>query len=800
MFEKTDRSLNDFGRFLLLNQYLIYTNIIYNCMKKILSLVFVMLVFAFSNQAAERYLVKKGKTNFRIVLSDLPCAIEETAAKELKMYLDESTKINWEITSEKDIPEDVPQILIGNSSRAKKFFPEVFQNQIPYDGIEIHLKGNMLLLAGHEQRGVIYAVNTFLETVLGIRWWTSTEQFVPIHKTLQLDSLDISYAPKLIYREAFYKDAFDPVFAMRMKCNGHFGKTTPEYGDHHHFSYWCHSFFELISPEKYFKDHPEWFSEINGVRQHENAQLCLTNDEMRKELTKNVIEALRKNPEAKFVSVSQMDWYGPCMCEKCREIVEKEEAQSGPLVHFINKVAEDVEKEFPNVFVETLAYNYTRKPPMHVKPRKNVVIRLCTMGCAFGQPLISEQNKSFYNDMEGWGKIAHQLFIWDYVTNFSSHILPHPNLHVIAPNIRFFFDKGTIGLFEQGDANCELGDFVRMRNWIISKLMWDPTLDERELRKEFLTGYYGRKATPFLLEYFDILSNRAEASKQYIHCYQEDTGNWLDYESLKKITQLFNKAIIATEKKYGRDSDFAYRLHRDRMPLEHVWLKGYPKYKRFAEMKNEKLQGPVSQLEADKTFFNFFDEYQLTQYREYQPGSFDTFKEGLLFHAFGKKTLLPEELSNIDSNYLMDIQDYDFQLFSLRWIPTNHFDSGVIEDVNASNGRAVKLPNSSYSRATVRLPFVAIEPLLKGADVNTKYKVIIYARCETTEEDGLAMVCEIGNGNKRNINISEISGSEYRKIEFDSIHLDQSMFLGFIPSMNEKILNFIDRVIIIKEK
>ena len=67
-------------------------------------------------------------------------------------------------------------------------------------------------------------------------------------------------------------------------------------------------------------------------------------------------------------------------------------------------------------------------------------------------------------------------------------------------------------------------------------------------------------------------------------------------------------------------------------------------------------------------------------------------------------------------------------------------------------------------------------------------------------EDGLAMVCEIGNGNKRNINISEISGSEYRKIEFDSIHLDQSMFLGFIPSMNEKIQNFIDRVIIIKEK
>ena len=70
-----------------------------------------------------------------------------------------------------------------------------------------------------------------------------------------------------------------------MKCNGHFGKTTSEYGDHHHFHIGV-TLFELISPDKYFKDHQDWFSEIDGVRQYENAQLCLMNDEMRKELTK----------------------------------------------------------------------------------------------------------------------------------------------------------------------------------------------------------------------------------------------------------------------------------------------------------------------------------------------------------------------------------------------------------------------------------------------------------------------------------------------------------------------------------
>ena len=769
-------------------------------MNKILNLIFITLAFFSGSQATEHYFVKKGNTDFIIVLSDLPQLVEQTAAKELKTYLDESTKINWIIASEKDVPENVPQILIGNSSRAKKFFPEIYQKEFSYDGIEIHLKGNKLLLTGHEQRGTLYAVNTFLEEVLGVRWWTSTEQTVPVHKTLQLDSLDISYAPKLIYREAFYKDAFDPVFATRMKCNGHFGKTTSEYGDHHHFSYWCHSFFELISPDKYFKDHQDWFSEIDGVRQYENAQLCLMNDEMRKELTKNAIEELRRNPDAKLISISQMDWYGPCMCEKCSKVVEEEGSQSGPLVYFINAVAEEIEKKFPDVFVETLAYNYTRKPPLHAKPRKNVIIRLCSMGCAFGQPLISEQNKSFCDDMAGWGKIAKQLFIWDYVTNFSSHVLPHPNLHVIAPNIRFFVDNGTIGLFEQGDANCELGDFVRMRNWIISKLMWNPVLDERDLRKEFLTGYYGEKATPFLLKYFDILSSEAEASGQYIHCYQEGTGNWLDYESLREITQLFDKAISATEKEYGHDSDFVHRLLRDRMPLEHVWLKGYPKFKRFAEIKGDDFLGSANQDEANKKFFDFFDQYQVTQYREYQPGSFDTFKEGLLFHCFGKPASFPDELKVFDSNIWIDVQDYDFQLFSLRWIPTNHFDSAVVEDSNASNGRAVKLPGSSNSRATVRLPLTTIAPLLKNTKDGTKYRIFVYARCGKVEQDEIAMICDIGGITKKSIYVSEIAGSEYRKIEFYPVSLNQLMFINFMPSVNEKNQVFIDRVVVIKDE
>ena len=445
--------------------------------------------------------------------------------------------------------------------------------------------------------------------------------------------MNISYAPKLIYREAYYKDAFDPLFATRMKCNGANENIPAEYGDHHRFMYFVHSFYPLIPPEKYFADHPEWFSEIDGVRKHEGAQLCLTNDEMRKELTKNAIEALRNNPEARFISISQNDWTGFCTCAKCNQIVEDEGSQSGPIVRFVNLVAGEIEKEFPDVFVETLAYWYSRKPPKNVKPRHNVVIRLCTIECSFVHPLTAGQNRSLSDDMEGWSSIARQLFVWDYVTNFSSSILPHPNLRVLAPNIRFFVDNGTIGLFEQGDAYCTAGDFVRIRNWVISHLMWNPSLDENQLIHEFLTGYYGEQATPFLLAYFDTVIDRAESTGIHIGCFRENSDDWLDYETLCRATAIFDRAISAAEQESGKDSGFVRRLVRERLPLEHVWLKGYYTFRKHAEAKGEPFCGPDDPLEACVHFFDVCALYQVAAYREFNtPQMFADFRENMFLY------------------------------------------------------------------------------------------------------------------------------------------------------------------------
>jgi len=765
----------------------------------------ILFLFAPMFQACVPYLVKDGKSDFKIVLSDSPQLVEQTAAKELKIYLDEITKSNWIIASEKDVSEDVPQILIGNSLRANKFFPEIDPEKIPYDGIEIHLKKNKLLLTGHGQRGVLYAVNTFLEDVLGVRWWTSTEQTIPTYATFKLKPFHISYAPKLIYRQSYYGDALgNPVFAVRMKCNG--SRISPEYGDHHRFTYFVHSFFPLIPPEKYFADHPEWFSEIDGVRRHEGAQLCLTNDEMRKELTKNAMEALRNDPGSKFISISANDWFGYCTCKKCNKVAEEEDSQSGPLIRFVNAVAEEIEKEFPDVFVETLAYRYTRKPPKFVKPRLNVLIRFCTIECSFVHPLTAKQNKSFYDDMKGWSKISQHLFIWDYVTNFASYMMPHPNLRVLAPNIRFFVEHGVIGLFAQGDSNCTVGDFVRLRNWIISKLMWDPSLDYNELVREFLVGYYGKKATPFLLEYFDTLINKAESSEAHIGCYQYNTYDWLDYETLCKATEIFDRAIAAAEQESGGDSEFVQRLRREQLPLKYVWLKEYFKFKRYAEMKGEKFLGPEDPIEVCKKFFTICEKYKVSAHRELDtPQKFADFKENM-FSRFEKPALIPEEFQNLDHNTWIDVQEYDFQ--TIFWMTSTSF----VDDPAASNDRSIRMPGDHNYWAAVTIPLPIVDPFFEDFGDDTKFKIVAYVRCDATVNDGLAMTFGVSDQRENkvfenkvvtqnNIGVSEIAGLEYKKIELEPILLSRSMYIWFAPPNREKVQAiYIDRALIIKEK
>ena len=272
--------------------------------------------------------------------------------------------------------------------------------------------GSDLLVVASAARGCLYGVYEALERFGGVRWYSSSCESVPKRARLEIPAgLDEVQLPAFEMRQCLWSDVIaHPDFAARLRMNGfsHARSAAAKYGgDSYRFGGGlssCHTFNTLLPPEQYFDAHPEYFSMVGGRRLKERTQLCLTNPDVLAIVVSNVLERIRADPGAKFYGVSQNDWFNGCECPRCAAVDAEEESRAGTMVRFVNAVAEAVEREFPGVLIETLAYQYTRRPPKKTRLRRNVVPCLCTIECDFAHPIaggVYPENASFRRDIDG---------------------------------------------------------------------------------------------------------------------------------------------------------------------------------------------------------------------------------------------------------------------------------------------------------------------------------------------------------------------------------------------------------------
>ena len=242
-----------------------------------------LLAVASSAFAEESWLARDGRAVAQIVIPEAATSVERTAAQELRQHLDAVTGAAFALVTEA-APKNGPRLLVGNTEASRKLVPGFLAAQAAYDSILLKTVGDEVILAGHPQRGALYAVYTFLEDEVGVRWWTSDETFIPRRTDLPLPKLDVRYTPKLRFRESYYLDAFNALFKTRLK--GNLSSRTrymlapmemiPELRRHHRSSISRDAARPIIrSTNSYhqglLRPTPQWFSEIKGKRTHKKA-------------------------------------------------------------------------------------------------------------------------------------------------------------------------------------------------------------------------------------------------------------------------------------------------------------------------------------------------------------------------------------------------------------------------------------------------------------------------------------------------------------------------------------------------
>ena len=485
-------------------------------------------------------------TSWSIVCDPAATDSEHYAAAEFQRIFREMTGTTLPV-SDKAAPNQ-GAVFIGPDAVTHSPAPAAAQAS-GEEWLRITVQPGFINLDGGRPRGTLYGVYEFFEERCGVRYLTFDHTYYPPKAaTRQIPVGTQEFNPTFAFRWSYYgENSRYPEFAARLHVNT--VSDDPKLGGRTGFRLVSHNVAYLVPPSKYGTEHPEYYALVAGQRKiHDRGggpQLCMSNPDLVGVVTGAVLEEIKKNPTARNINIAQMDNEEFCTCPTCAAIDSREESHAGSTLAFVNAVAAEVEKTHPDVLISTYAYLYTRKPPKTLRPRSNVMIQLCSIECCDFHSIDDSScplNRSFCADMADWKKIAKNIFIWHYNTNFKGYLLPFPNLRSIGKSVAYFANNNGQGVFMQAAGNGFSTELSDLRNYVMSRCLWKPGRDSWKETEDFCKWHYAEASGP-ILKYLAYYHDLVDKARFHPACFSTESSLCITPESSRRIMGYFTEAL-----------------------------------------------------------------------------------------------------------------------------------------------------------------------------------------------------------------------------------------------------------------
>ena len=490
--------------------------------------------------------VADGESIVGIVLPETATPTEKHAGAELRHYLSVMTGQTLPTVSEPNRSTLIGRVIyIGQTRVGNGLVPDTGW------GTETILidteSGNDIVLTGGSDIGVLFSTYRFLRS-LGCRWLSALsvgEGFDNIPRTAQIrvPARRLVSSPDFAVRGWAAPWAFSTVdtgpaqtdlgqildWGVRNGLNAMSKPGPVDQGAHRGHGYiqlMGHTLGGLIpggasdpQHQALYQAHPEYFPLVDGKRvasykDGRAAQVCMSNPDVIQMASQGVLDYLHQHPDTRRYHVGQNDepsyW---CECSSCLALDAKDSPwrknnasdayapnelrdsspMSDRMIYFVNRIAEIVEKEFPDVYVSTYAYGSTVSPPRRWRPRKNVMIEYANAALCYQHAMSDStcpQNKLWSAFLEGWTKFGNPVLIYDYEQCLTLHHHDTPTMWLtgLADYIRFAKQKGVYGWAGEG-ASHWIGSGIS--HYLKARLLWDVDQDLDELINDYCDHHYG---------------------------------------------------------------------------------------------------------------------------------------------------------------------------------------------------------------------------------------------------------------------------------------------------------------------
>ena len=436
-----------------------------------------------------------------------------SAARDLQLYVEKMSGAKLPIVGD-DQPVTGPAILVGKSALTKEFDAKIPSGVTPdreEEGYLILTAGNRLLLAGNDApvyHGTEYAVSALLHR-FGVRWYMPGEfgEYVPKRATLAVPNLNIHGKPDFKWRNWWQLQAADrALLEYRWKIRNGMNPVQ-------NFSALpSDSSIRGVLPPPGEVNNPE-YADVFG--RHENGKPDpympnLSSDKSVQYAAEKIKAYFRANPQADAFGVSPDDGYprdySPATLKRSlgfpevygRQGYSSEVSTTDEWLEWMQAVAAEVRKEFPDRVLLTTAYANRHSPAYRVTPDPKLWILFAAI---WSDTLHAYDNPRSWMTLrqgemlEEWASRYDNVFIYNYMYYmFASCGAPIPLARKHMRDMPLYKKWGVIGFFNEGRTACgEMGVFPV---YLHARMMWDADLDARMLMDEFFTNWYGQAAKP----------------------------------------------------------------------------------------------------------------------------------------------------------------------------------------------------------------------------------------------------------------------------------------------------------------
>jgi len=480
-------------------------------LKKIFWAVFLLTLVSYG--LAEEVFFDQGKTDWKIYLSPAAEPAERYGAEELQRVLKKISGADFEIVSTEEKPVshtivlgDLAHPQVQEKARLLKLSPSQLEQ------ISVFTLERCLYLVGNQPRAVLYAVYSFLQKQLGVRWfWPGPSgEFVPEKKTWVLPELREHYQPDFLYRGFHlcgdWREAQSfKEWMARNFINIYRHASRPEEKKYGFYSFWSSHNARL--PQQLFSTHPEYFAEVGGQRYAEN--ICFSHPETERLVAEDLAAYVRNHPYLEILSIFPADNMTYCQCEKCRA-----RDVSTNWFQFYNRLTTRLKGEFPGLKFATVAYQGYRNVP--ACPIENThLLEYCSYDRCnihlFAQS-DCQRNQQSLAEIEKWRKTGLNLGLYGYEFDiFSRNFRFVPFFSLLEEEIKTLKKMGFISVIPEIPLSPKTGPEVQVASvqnrlpvYLYARLLWNPEEKVTDLLSDWCQTIFGPAART-MFQYHQLL-------------------------------------------------------------------------------------------------------------------------------------------------------------------------------------------------------------------------------------------------------------------------------------------------------